>query len=233
MDAQNIKDLLSQNQWETVFTALKKIESNDENWSNQVVQLESRYRSLKLDKVQGVITNQEVNLETNRIRESILLLVHVLPAQTPPVIPPLSPSPPSSPEPISIFSIQRILIISTFIISVIVLVVFLSKIDTIKENQVDKGNPLDTAKNNTHRKHILDGQIQSNGVDLEGVEVRIMGTGFFGITDSTGFFKLDLPSENLQETYLISLQKTGYETQRETYEMHSSQSPIYNLIKEK
>ena len=59
--------------------------------------------------------------------------------------------------------------------------------------------------------NFLEGQVQSNGEDVEGVEVRIMGTALTTFTNSKGMFKLDLTRENLHETYLISLQKKGYE----------------------
>jgi hypothetical protein len=210
MDARNIKDLISRNQWETVFTALKKIESNDENWGNQVVQLEGRYRYLKQQKAQGVLTTDEVNIEFNRLRESILSLIQDL---TPQPLPPLPP----------FFNLQRLLLLGLLIIGIIVSIVYFSpKPDTGKAGQL----PI------IPEKHTLEGAIQSNGEDVEGVEVRIDGTESSTLTNAKGMFKLELSPANQEETFLISLKKKGYETRKETYEMRNNQLPIYNLTKE-
>jgi type II secretory pathway component PulM len=207
MDARNIKDLISRNQWETVFTALKKIESNDENWGNQVVQLEGRYRYLKQQKAQGVLTTDEVNIEFNRLRESILSLIQDL---TPEPLPP------------PIFNLKVLLILG-FVLIGIVSFVYLSRGNTDKTTH-EQEQP--------QQKHTLEGAIQCNGEDVEGVEVRIDGTESSTLTNAKGMFKLELSPANKEETFLISLKKKGYETRKETYEMRNNQLPIYNLTKE-
>lgn len=207
MSAQNIRDLVSRNQWEGVFSALKKAESNDENWRNQVVLLESRYRQLKLQITQGVLTPDEVNLEINRLRASVLSLVDELP-----------------PQPLPSFSRQKMAVMGAVLIGIMAIVgVFIYPPESRK---------MGLTQEIVQKEHVLTGQIQSNGENVAGVEVQIMGTALTASTDSKGFFKLPVPTENQRPHYLISLQKKGYETLRETYEMNSNQSPIYNLIKD-
>jgi hypothetical protein len=207
MDAQTIKNLISRNQWETVFTTLKKIEANDENWDNQVVQLESRYRYLKLQKAQGVLTTEEVNIELNRLREAILELVKDLQSQPPD----------------SFFSQQNIIIMSIVLAVIIALLYF---------TQCPSGNSINPIRNEKpQEKHVLEGAIQSNGEDVEGVEVRIDDANLSAFTNAKGRFKIEIPPNNHHEAYLIRLIKQGYETLTETYEMSNSQKPIYNLQK--
>ena len=204
MDAQKIKDLISRNQWETVFITLKKIKSNDENWDSQVVQLESRYRYLKTQKAQGVLTTDEVNLEFNRLRESILSLVQELPPPPPPPF------------------IKWLIIVGVVIFGVVGLALYLSDPTLTQKPQSET----------LQQKNFLEGHIHSNWEDLESVEIRIMGTSFSTFTNSKGMFKLNLPLENLRESYMISLYKKGYQPGKETYYMNSNEF-IINLPKDK
>ena len=90
--------------------------------------------------------------------------------------------------------IQRLLIISVLLIGIIISFFYFSQCDdSIKTAQ----------KEIVPQKHTLEGVVLSNDEGVEGVEVQIIDMGLSTFTNSKGLFKLDVPPDNLHETYLI------------------------------
>lgn len=79
MTVDEFRDLISRNQWDTLFFELKKTTPNDENWQTQVVMLESRYRQLKQNSIIGVSTSKEEDIENTQLRKNLLFLINTLP----------------------------------------------------------------------------------------------------------------------------------------------------------
>jgi hypothetical protein len=175
---------------------------------NQVVQLESRYRYLKLQKAQGVLTTDEVNLETNRLRESILSLVNDLP--------PLSPPP---------VNLKMWLITGVLLIGIIGIGANWTRFSDSLKPQSDK-KPLPSVV-------LLEGQVKeymSDGIgkSLDSVLVERVDTSV--LTDAKGIFKLPIQSETPEESYQLNLSKGGYKGITVYYNTQS-QKPTYTLKK--
>lgn len=82
---------LGKSNMETVFKNLKQIVSDYGSFQNEFLVIESKWSNLKKGKLKGVVSNDQINLEDSRIKDSLLNLVDLIIKENPEIIIELSP----------------------------------------------------------------------------------------------------------------------------------------------
>ncbi|MEM6963319.1 MAG: hypothetical protein AAF573_01050 [Bacteroidota bacterium] len=79
---EKLKDQIVQGKLDQAIQTLLENSKNDSDFHNQVVHLSSRYASLKQEKLQGILSSANSNLQQNQITNALLALINQLPDES-------------------------------------------------------------------------------------------------------------------------------------------------------